>query len=508
MRRTIFGLIVLFLLTACGAEEISTPTLSPVSTIAGLPLAVAEPPAHILIRNPSSLREQYIRIRGDYRSTPLLVCPNETHRSPATWQLLSEGLDIPAAGFDSELRELGYQGMPMVVEGRWLYWEGPVGCGRRPPVQQIWYLAVTEILSPNPLTAADVSEDEVAVAPVPTTEITPAPPVVTLEVEPTNTPGAIIPTATEQPTMAASATSTTAARAPTVMLSPSPTASLSATLSPTTTVESTATFTATATVVSTATVTGTATITQTPTASVTTSGSPSPTSVSTEAASPTATVVTSEAVIGYEDIVTGMLAPGSLERWDFVGSTGDEVTISVASDFDLDIGLELVAPDRSVLATRDEGGAGQPETISRFTINESGTYGVRIRSINSGSGYYALALSDSLSEAFLIYRATLDYGFSGTEDLPEGTDFLYAFIGVTDERITAAVVSESTSNMVLYLFSPSGVELEFVDQDETESRGAREELTNYSLPETGFFTIRIGDWDFQQARFSYFLTQN
>jgi hypothetical protein len=263
----------------------------------------------------------------------------------------------------------------------------------------------------------------------------------------------------------------------------------------------------TATLEGTATITATATTTSGLTLSPTATGSLTPTIESSETPAATETVEASEDFINYEDILSGMIGGGTVLRWDFVGSAGDLTTISVAPDFDLDLSLELVAPDGSIVESRDEAGAGQPETINQVTLADFGTYGIRIRSKNNTSGSYALVLADSESEAFMIYRATLDYGFSDTENLPAETDFLYAFHGVSGESITVAVESVSVSNMVLYLFSPNGVELEFIDDDESAAGGSREELTNYPLPETGFYTIRIGEWDFEAATFLYSLAR-
>jgi hypothetical protein len=498
-RWIILGLILIAFTTACSGEEPATATSKPVPTIAGLPLEAASVPAHLLIRNPEALEGQFIRISGNYKQLPLLVCADETHRSPASWLLQTEGLEIPVAGFDSALRELGVEGMPMEVDGRWQSWEGPVGCGRRVPVQQIWYLAVTEILSPNPLTAGEAPIGETAGVPVTTIEITAAPPAVTLITEPTSPLATGLPGPTERPTVELETTPTSAA-------TPSPS---SAAISPSATVATELTSTSAATLEGSATITTTATATTTSglTPSPAASGTVTVTSEATETATATDTAETSEDIINYEDIITGMIAGGTVLRWDFIGSAGDLATISVAPDFDLDVSLELVAPDGSIIESRDEAAAGQPETISQVTVSDFGTYGIRILSRNNSSGSFALVLSDSESEAYMIYRATLDYGFSDTENLPAETDFLYAFYGVSGESITAAVESVSVSNMVLYLFSPNGGELEFIDDDESTASGSREELTNYSLSDTGFYTIRIGEWDFEAATFLYSLAR-
>ena len=270
-RWIILGLILIAFTAACSGDQPLTPSSTPVPMIAGLPLVAASVPAHQLIRNPSALEGQFIRIRGNYKPLPLLVCADETHHSPASWLLQTEGLEIPVAGFDSTLRELGVEGMAMEVDGRWQFWEGPVGCGRRVPVQQIWYLAVTEILSPNPLTAVEAPPGEIAGVPETTIEITAAPPVVTLITEPTVPLATGSPTATERPTVQLEITPTPVATPSTTLgaTSPSPTAEPELTNTATATLEVTTTITATVTATSDLTpspmVSGTVTATSEPT---------------------------------------------------------------------------------------------------------------------------------------------------------------------------------------------------------------------------------------------------
>src|SRR5690606_12333742 len=42
----------------------------------------------------------------------------------------------------------------ITVDGRWLQWTGPVGCGKTAGVEEIWYLAVQNVVEPHPLVRA------------------------------------------------------------------------------------------------------------------------------------------------------------------------------------------------------------------------------------------------------------------------------------------------------------------------------------------------------------------
>ena len=136
-RQYLAGPLWLFLVAlsafAAGCRPEQVTVTATVPTIAELPPIALEVPITSLLRNPYSFEGEYIRITGLYNALPLMACKNDPHTAPASWTLSDGEYFIPAAGFDPELRELGVPDIPLVVEGRWQYWEGPVGCGRRSP---------------------------------------------------------------------------------------------------------------------------------------------------------------------------------------------------------------------------------------------------------------------------------------------------------------------------------------------------------------------------------------
>jgi hypothetical protein len=152
-------------IVACQAESIPTNTPAPAPTIGRPPFGAAPVAAISLLRAPADFVDLDIELSGQYKPLPLLVCAEDTHTSPATWALVDGEIEILAAGFDEPLRELADTGLDLVVEGRWQRWEGPVGCGRRVPAEKIWYLAVSNIVSPNPLMAGGGSGDTIAQLP-------------------------------------------------------------------------------------------------------------------------------------------------------------------------------------------------------------------------------------------------------------------------------------------------------------------------------------------------------
>lgn len=66
------------------------------------------------------------------------------------WSLVSDELQLNAVGFENLLAFLS-PGTEMTVWGIWTAYKGPVGCGKQPPEETVWYLTVERILEPNPL---------------------------------------------------------------------------------------------------------------------------------------------------------------------------------------------------------------------------------------------------------------------------------------------------------------------------------------------------------------------
>ncbi|MDX1613112.1 MAG: hypothetical protein R3300_02310 [Candidatus Promineifilaceae bacterium] len=476
--RRLWGLsfILLLLFSSACQEQAPAPSPmppSPAATIPGLPVQSQAVSLATLLRNPGAFLNNVVQVSGQYRAQPLLVCPEVTNRSPATWSLTAGDLEIGAGGLDSLLRGLAPEGLSLVVEGRWRRWTGPVGCGRRPPEQSIWYLEVLRIVSPNPLAArGSVSEATESV-------LTPQP---TATTEPLVT---VIATMIPPPTEATEPADAT----------PTPTG----TIAPTATAES-----ATATVGPTATGTSsvvTATPSATPTATLT--PSPSPESEPSVTATPQSTGVLSFELNG--NLVKRSLQVGQAHQWQFAGSPDTVTTISVAGSSELDVTLTLVGPNQQELAEEDNQTAGGIETINQFTLTQSGTYLIRVRANGDTSGSYALVLLNTFSEPFYVHQGNLNYNGSGSGSVPESVDHLYHFVGQAGDRISVNATSDSNTDLVLYLLGTQGTELIFVDDTAV---GMAESISSFQLPSDGYYSIGVGDADFEAASYTVTLTRD
>jgi hypothetical protein len=209
--------------------------------------------------------------------------------------------------------------------------------------------------------------------------------------------------------------------------------------------------------------------------------------------------------IDYDDIEKRKIEANTANIWDFDGELDDVVTISVAPAAALDVELELSDPTGTILSTKNEGGSGQVETVSEFSLETDGNHQIRIRAVGGTSGDYALVLQNSNSLPFIVFKGLMDIGASESSAIQADTDEMWHFEGDVGDVITIRVTPLDNGDPLFYILGPNSLELEFVDE---YPDGEVEELTSYSLPSSGFYSIGVGEFNFSQSNYSIRLTQN
>ncbi|MFO7536881.1 MAG: hypothetical protein R6X32_02340 [Chloroflexota bacterium] len=220
------------------------------------------PAALIISREPESvtfsrLNEDpfaYIHHSIQVNGTPILLpLPNCTlYNGPVIrWALVAEELQLNGRGYERIMRQVAPD-VTLTVKGIWRLYEGPLGCGKGPPSDSLWYLEVIQIVAPNPLPLRDGTLLDLP--------IQPADPLATLEPAPTPDP--------RQPTATPTLTGGTATPTPIATSSTPGTPTSTPTLDPNQTASPTPTLgttTPTATSIPGATVTSTPTPSPSPT---------------------------------------------------------------------------------------------------------------------------------------------------------------------------------------------------------------------------------------------------
>ena len=103
----------------------------------------------VLDQDPAAYHNRLIRVTGAYAPLSLPECGR--FRGPVVrWTLVDEGLRLDAVGFEGIL-SLVPDGIDLTVDGFWRLYEGPLGCGKEPPSDRLWYMEVVRLVQPNPL---------------------------------------------------------------------------------------------------------------------------------------------------------------------------------------------------------------------------------------------------------------------------------------------------------------------------------------------------------------------
>ncbi len=491
----------------CRSESSLTGTPAPAPTIGRAPFGAVPVSAISLLRAPADYSDLDIALSGQYKPLPLLVCGQDAHSSPATWAIVDGEIEILAAGFDEPLRELANTGLELVIEGRWQQWEGPVGCGRRVPAEKIWYLAVSNIVSPNPLVAGDDSGGAIAQLPSeslpegagdellsPTPELAPG------------SAGSSEATVPAEPTLSGeeAGRSTIAA-------------GLTATPIRTTTPLPTATFQQGGSLTATLPAGEQGTPATSPTPTSPTTGTPSPTATAGATTTPAPTSATAATAttaaggstpIGYEDLRTNSISANGAHTYQFVGSSGDVINIAAVPQNGLDVSIQLIGPSGATLLTQALTGPGQVESLGPLTLAGSGIHKVIIHSID-GSGYYAIVVQETDALPYIVFKGNIAYGDSVSGNVPIDQDHLWTFMGSAGDTISIRAEATTDTDLILYLNDPDSIELDFADENLTLGPpNDVEEIRQLPLTDNGMYTIGVGEIDFNPIGYTLTLTRN
>lgn len=501
-----FLLVLIFLfLVACGEDE-STPTPFPATnTPVGnlnsqgpFPVDIAQ-----LTDEPAGFRNSFIAVTGRYRMLPLLICDVERQPSPATWRLADvEGNFIALGGYDRQVRELLPEELTMTAIGYWREWSGPVGCGKEAVPQQIWYLSVSEIISPSPIARVSLTPEGVSIAEGGAG--TPAQ-TATAAAESGETPGS--PSSTAVPTISAeddgenppTSTPTPMGSSDSNTRTPTPTATnigSNPTITPTPTPTSTPTNSGGSGGTSTPTPTPTATNSGgNPTATSAAGGNPTPTSPGIGA---TATVDPNQfntSIVEEIDIgspIVEFLAPSESNLHPLTLIATEPVTITAVGEPDKDIVLRIVRENLSVIQQADNNPAGGPESLAAVPLNENEDYFVQVYSPTGASTNYCLVVSDEV-EWFPgdVIAGSMSYGNIVSNDTYEGGIDYWCFMGSSGDVISIVNTPDDSSEENLFIGLHGPPSYGPLGDDYFDGL----QLLNFSLPETGMFVLGVIDFD-------------
>lgn len=482
MNKYWFFLLFVVLVTGCqpqAAAITGTPTAT-IPPLTGEPIPVE---LSALAANPTVYENTYIQLTGQYTKQPRLVCESEPHPSPVTWGLRSDTLLALAGGFDEQLRPLLPQGLTMTIAGRWQHWQGSVGCGEIVQPQDLWYLQVTEIISPSPLSQVTLTPGGVPAAPggdTPTVEGT-----TIAQIDPTQPVGegtAVVP-GSEPTAIGSTPGSTPVTAVPDPRLTPSPTNRVPGS---TATPDGTASATTAPGVSSTPGVSGTTTPTNTPLAGATVTTGPTATSSSLTTSTPSPVPV-AMGPADPEDLIMDSLIGDESHLWTFDNEIpNNTLTLQAAPSAQSDIIIMVYNPGGVQIANQNNAGIGMIETITDLSLPSEGTYDIVVTDGNRIGGDYAIILLDDLSDTRSFHQ--INYGVPQTTSFTEDEEQYWFFDGSQNDLITiTADPTTGTPDIGFELIGPFNDPLEYID--EWFESSDPEVLSDYILTETGLHGV-------------------
>jgi hypothetical protein len=196
----------------------------------------------------------------------------------------------------------------------------------------------------------------------------------------------------------------------------------------------------------------------------------------------------------FGHLVSGELVQGTLTEsldniWTFTVNGGDYATITATPEEEnVDLTVTLIDPQGNVVLTKDDGYAGELETISDVLLQESGTYVVEASEFFNESGRYRLSLLLS-DEPHFDSGGRIEFGQEITAELLPDSKHFWTFDGVAGQSATIILSSlDEKFDVILELRSPEDRPIIVLDEG---FAGDAEVLTGLELPVTGEYTIAV-----------------
>jgi len=522
MRKIIPALFTLMILMAACSDAAETtptpfpPTQTPRAVLRknqAFPVTLTD-----LLLNPETYRDALVQVTGRYERRPLLVCESasETYPSPAAWVLVDEnGMILEAGEYDDTLRALLPDDLTMTVTGYWEEWQGVVGCGKQAESTTLWYLKVTDIVSPSPLAQVTLTPggemvDDGRVGDTAVTPQTPeATPIAGTGGIPTATPddgGILTPTAvngamTPTPNLGlGGGTATplpgggTAISTPTFTPQPGMTPTTAVAPSPSGATPTPAGVTATPGGNATATPNGAPTATLDPLATATQSPG-------------NLTDIIMDDVY-TEDAWFGVLSSGEKHIWDVILDDSSTITLSVAVEPQMSITFDLVDENGRIIASQDVPAGGKLGTAAGVPVDPALFYTLEIYSPDGSAGGYAITLWGD--DEFAVpneARGFLEYGQMGSASLQaDGASHYWYFYGQAGEVVDIVTSFEPDRLLLISLYDGQGDVVADANGDNVEL--VDQEALGIPLSETGLYAIWLIENDFQSSNYTIRVDRN
>jgi hypothetical protein len=456
------------LLVGCRGEAAPAATPTPFPSVTAVsaaapasiqPITLAE-----LMADPAIFQNEQIEVTGQFYRLPRLICgsPVPVYHSPATFGL-QDGEAILFGGGLGSGRDIAPDGLTMTINGRLLSWRGPVGCGKRAVVQEIWYIETNRVISPRPITNATLTPAAVIAAvtavidedqPVP-----PATPMPTPDEEPEQPPDETPPPLPALPE-----------------ITPTPTPTLISDDDEERGEEDEDEDETTAT--------------------------PAATPASDSA------VIIEQGDLTSGDLFGARLEVGEVHEWRFIIDNSDVLTVMAVADQG-NLVLSLLAEDGTLLLEQDEAPPRAIEAITEFVLDKPGQYSLLVAVTDNTTADYHILLLLSDSYNFVMQGLLVDGQEQTNISLAAESDHSWHFAAEEGDSIRVQVWPRDSMDPFIRIYGPDGELIEdasgnpvFIDEG---GPGDSEELF-LTLSESGLYAVQVGDYGFEAGVYAILLT--
>jgi hypothetical protein len=493
------GIVIVFLgtlLAACNSQTAVPPT--PFPTLSGTLLPTQSGPAILTLTElaaaPGLYKDSQIQLTGQFHKQPLLICEAESFRSPATWGMIEEGVTVLAGGFDQQMRTLLPEGLMVTAEGRWRQWQGLEGCGKQARLQEIWYLDVSRILSPSPLTQVTLTpstgEPGTSVAELPVESETEEPP----EEEFIGTPVEELPATSEFEPSPGLPTLDLPETTPTLSSYPLGTPALTSTISQQETPSD-------QDLLETPTPEGTPTLGTPPATGTGTPGSVTPSPTSAGQGGPV--IDQGNLLSPSVEFVSTTLEAGTIHGWSLDMYQGETFILSAIAPSPANLSLSLIKDGQTIIDRQNNSPAGSPEILTITASADIESYQVLVQADGGPRTDYAILTY--LEEDFptLSVAGMITPGSPQTNITVQVDSVHYWFFTAESGRNLSILASpDPQADPIFYLYGPGAEYIESIDN----GFEGDEELFEGATTESGLYAIRIYEFNYSSMTYRLAVT--
>jgi hypothetical protein len=196
--------------------------------------------------------------------------------------------------------------------------------------------------------------------------------------------------------------------------------------------------------------------------------------------------------VGFHSLVLDTLQPGTRHAYTITVEAGTTITVGLVMPAEFDPVIKLISRDGSLLAERNDVGAGEVERLEGFVLDNEGEYRIMVHDISDRGADYTFTLDDGLSLDYLYFAGLLEYDDTKNTQMPADRLDFWHFYGEAGDEITISLTPNDTSDLRFLLMTPEFGELSngYIDQ----RPGGQPEQATFTLPLTGLYTLQVEEY--------------